>query len=175
MSISFKRTGDFKLDESNKEYGRFRKRIPNILATNSVNHFKKGFKKGGGQTEGSKGGWKGRQHRQGGNLLVKTGALQRDIQKKQVRFERIVVGTSSITAKYAEIHNQGGTIRITEGMRKFFWAQYYETKDSYWKNMALHKGSSITIPKREFIGDSLVLNKKNELSLQKGLDKVFNV
>jgi len=175
MSITLKKKGDFKLNESVKRYGKFKKRIPNILATNSVNHFKKGFSKGGKQTNDSLSGWKTRDHRQGGNTLVKTGKLQRDIQKRQVRFERTVVGTSNITSEYAEIHNNGGTIRITSGMRKFFWAQFYDTKDEYWKGMALHKGSTITIPKREFIGESDSLDKKNELSLRKGLNEVFNV
>lgn len=175
MSLILKKTGDFKLDISVKEYARFRKRIPNILATNSVNHFKKGFTKGGKQTNESIGGWKSRINRKGGNTLVKTGTLQRDIQKRSVRFESIKVGTSSITQKYAQIHNEGGTIRITAKMRKFFWSQYKETGQTFWKNMALHKSDTITIPKRNFIGDSSSLDKINELSLRKGLDKVFLV
>ncbi len=175
MSITLKKKGDFKLDKSVKAYSKFKKRIPNILATNTVNHFKKGFTTGGKQTNDSIGGWKERQHRKGGNTLVKTGTLQRDIQKRKVSFPQIIVGTSSVTSDYAQINNEGGTIRITEKMRKFFWSQFYETKDVFWKNLALHKGSTITIPKREYIGDSDSLDKKNLLSLRKGLDKVFEV
>lgn len=174
-AVTFKKTGDFELDKSVKQYDRFKKRIPTILATNAVNHFKKGFSQGGKQTNNSLSGWKDRQHRKGGNVLVKTGILQKDIQKKIVSFLRIVVGTTSITSEYAEIHNQGGKIRITEKMRRYFWARYDDTKDDYWKNLALHKGTSITIPKREYIGDSDKLSKKNELSLRKELDKVFKL
>ena len=54
--------------------------------------------------------------------------------------------------KYSKIHNEGGTIRITEKMRKFFWAKYYETRDESWKYMALTKKSVIAIPKRQFMG-----------------------
>lgn len=170
-----KTRGDFKLDESNKEYARFKKRIPRVIAVNSVQHFKKGFSKGGKQTDGSKSGWTKRQYRKGGNTLVKTSTLQRDIQVKRASFKKIVVGTSNLTSKYAEIHNKGGVIKITSEMRRFFWSQFYKTKDNYWKNMALHKSSTITIPKREYIGHSNKLDKKNMLSLGKGLKKVFDV
>lgn len=141
MSITLKMKGDFELDKSVKAYSKFKKRIPNILATNTVNHFKKGFTQGGKQTNDSIGGWKKRKHRKGGNILVETGTLQRDIQKKKVSFLSTIIGTSNITSDYAEVHNTG----------------------------------SGSMPKREYIGDSDSLDKKNLLSLRKGLDKVFEV
>lgn len=174
-TITITKKGDFKLDESVKKFNQFKKTIPKILANNSVNHFKKGFSQGGKQTNNSLSGWKSRQFRKGGNTLIKTGVLQKDIQKKVVSFPRIVVGTTNVTSDYAEIHNKGGTIRITAKMRKFFWAMFKKTGDQYWKNMATHKGNTIVIPKREYIGASDKLSKKNELSLRKGLDKVFKL
>lgn len=107
MSVAFKRKGDFELGKSVKAYSKFRKVIPNVLAVNSVNHFKKGFTQSGKQTNDSIGGWKPRKTRKGGNILVKTGALQRDIQKTKVSFISTIIGTSSITSDYAEVHNEG--------------------------------------------------------------------
>ena len=49
-------------------------------------------------------------------------------------------------------------------MRKYFWAMYYKTQDSRYKWMALTDKEvlSIHIPKRQFIGESFVLNKQLE-------------
>lgn len=71
---------------------------------------------------------------------------------------------------YAAIHNEGGKIKVTEKMKKFFWAMYYKTANikkgekkrvkkmsieaEQWKAMALLKiGSHIEIPQRRFLGD----------------------
>ena len=173
MSVSVQVKGDFGIKESVQKYAKFKKNIPRIIGVNSVNHFKKGFSKGGGQTNASKSGWEQRQHRKGGNTLVKRGVLQKDIRLKKAKFEQTVVGTSNITKNYAEIHNEGGKIKITKKMRGFFWAQFKKTKDEYWKNLALHKGSFIDIPQREYIGHSNSLDNDNVRILNKELDKVF--
>jgi phage gpG-like protein len=83
---------------------------------------------------------------------------------------------------YAEFHNEGAEITVTAKMQSFFWAKYYEiagksqkTKKGerrqsqgntpsnekiasdaqIWKNLALKKvGSKLSIPKRQFIGES---------------------
>ena len=95
---------------------------------------------------------------------------------------------------YAQIHNEGGEITITAKMKKFFWAKYYETSGKtrqtkagktagkarktkanesisedakIWKNMALKKvGDTITIPQRQFIGESAELKRLLEAALQ---------
>lgn len=189
MSITLKRKGDFKLDKSVKEYSRFKKRIPNILATTTVNHFKKGFSKGGKQTNDSKSGWKPRKkvwskkEKGSRNILVKTGTLQRDIQKKQATFKSIKVGTGNITSDYAEIHNKGGVINHPGGTNYGFRTKRDASagKISFLKSgkgylvLGKTKAHRIPIPKREFIGDSDSLDKKNLVSLRKGLDKVFEV
>ena len=67
---------------------------------------------------------------------------------------------------YAAIHNEGGTIsvRVTEKMRKYFWAMYYKTQNSRYKWMALTEKETLTIhiPKRQFIGESYTLDKQLE-------------
>lgn len=105
------------------------------------------------------------------------------------------VGEVSIVnpVPYASIHNEGGNITthptVTPQMRKFAWAMAYSlagnkplTKDipteaQKWKGLALTKKKSITIhaniPKRQFMGDSLELNKKIETTIEKELSKLI--
>lgn len=106
-------------------------------------------------------------------ILVNSGALRRSLRTK-----RIAGGVSfDYDKEYASIHNDGGNVKVTERMKRFFWAKYYETSGSFgrrrdgslrrdkrtirlvteaefWKLMALKPvGSAIKIPKRQFIGD----------------------
>lgn len=80
-------------------------------------------------------------------------------------------------AEYAGIHNEGGEIPVTANMKRFFWAKYYETgpikpgtgdrkksssdaEAGFWRGMALKRaGSTIKIPKRQFIGPSPEVDK----------------
>lgn len=112
--------------------------------------------------------------RQGGHILVKSGALRRSVRSRS--------DADSITfysdLPYAAIHNEGGTIRVTRRMKNFFWAKYYETRGGFkrlkdgslsrskkqqqlstvaefWRAMALKKvGDVVKIPKRRFLGTS---------------------
>ena len=92
-----------------------------------------------------------------GSMMARTNNLRRSIQSSVAGG---VIKWSSAAA-YANIHNDGGKIKVTARMRKFFWAKYYElagnkrasTEASMWKAMALKPvGSVITIPQRQFIG-----------------------
>lgn len=112
--------------------------------------------------------------RQKGHILVSTGNLRRSIKAQ--------VGTDSITFRsdlpYAAIHNEGGDIKVTARMKRFFWAKYYSavggfrrrkdgslsrskaqvqlsTEAEFWQHLALMKvGSTIRIPRRQFLGTS---------------------
>ena len=105
-------------------------------------------------------------------ILVDTGALRRSISSR--------ISGNTITfysdLPYAAIHNDGGEIRVTARMRRFFWAKYYEARGSFgyrknglrrqdkrnaqltaeaafWKALALKKvGDVIRIPQRQFLG-----------------------
>lgn len=105
--------------------------------------------------------------------LIDTGKLRRSITSRSD-------GTSITfytTEPYAGIHNEGGEIKVTAKMKRFFWAKYYESSGAFgrrsrgstprkgnarltdeaemWRCMALMKtGSSIKIPKRQFLGAS---------------------
>lgn len=102
-----------------------------------------------------------------GSLMMRTGTLRRSIRStiegSSVRW------TSSVP--YAGLHNNGGELVITEKMKRYFWAMYYKAigaakgrkgatqkafsvEAEYYKALALKKvGETITIPKRQFIGD----------------------
>lgn len=137
-------------------------------------------------------------NRKGRPILLQTGILRRSIQIKDLKagsFE-IVADTTQVGSglDYAEIHNEGGEIVVTEKMKAFFWAKYYElsskqktnsrgerratkqneslNKDAeFYKNMALKKiGDTINIPKREFIGESEELKSLLKKELQNFLD-----
>lgn len=116
--------------------------------------------------------WEDRKHDSKGSLMLVTGKLRRSI-KSEIEGSSIVFSSSE---PYAVIHNEGGEITVTEKMKSYFWAKYYEvvgkithTKKGtfirsqrnmelselaqWYKNMALMKvGSKIRIPKRQFIG-----------------------
>ena len=117
--------------------------------------------------------WKRRKSPVGGqSILIRSGSLRRSI---TATIDDTSV-TFSSSEPYAAIHNEGGKIVVTAKMKKFFWRKYYETVGSFgrkkdktmrkdkrnvrlstiaefWKAMALMKvGSTITIPKRRFIG-----------------------
>lgn len=66
---------------------------------------------------------------------------------------------------YAKIHNEGGTMTVTPRQRAFFWYKHSEakakrrkTEAEQWKHLALAK--TITIPKRQFMGDSQFLRQR---------------
>jgi len=130
----------------------------------------------------------------GAHILVNTGALRRSI--------RAHSDATSITFSsglpYSQIHNEGGKIRVTARMKRYFWARYYEcvgsfgrrkdgqkrkdkrnerlsTAAEFWMHMALMKvGSEITIPKRRFLGTSPELESQVTEIIRKNLEEYFN-
>lgn len=112
--------------------------------------------------------------RPGGHILVDSGRLRQSITSRST--------DNSITfytnESYAAIHNEGGEIKVTSKMKRFFWHKYYSasgsfgrkkngerrsdrrtnqlsTEADFWKAMALMKvGATIKIPKRQFLGTS---------------------
>ena len=78
-----------------------------VIGEESVNHFVKGFREGGGQTDESKDGWKRRRSGVDPNraTLVKSGDLWKDIDVIKETQSIVVVGTQRIA--YAAEHNEG--------------------------------------------------------------------
>ncbi|TWI22184.1 phage virion morphogenesis protein [Sphingobacterium siyangense] len=117
-----------------------------------------------------------------GSMMIRTGALRNSI-KYDIMGDRI---TWSSSLPYASIHNEGGEIRVTQKMKKYFWAMYYKANEAMtttkkgilinsrrnirlaneaekWKNLALMKeGYMIKIPKRQIIGNHPEVNRRIE-------------
>ena len=60
------------------------------------------------------------------NILTGTGALRKSIISK-VEGNKIIFET---TLPYASIHNEGGTITVTKGMKQHFWKMYIQVMGS---------------------------------------------
>ena len=85
-----------------------------------------------------------------GSLLSVSGAMRRST-RGQVYGDGVRFFSS---LPYTTVHNEGGQIKVTPKMKRFFWAQYMKTKDESWKRMALMRvGKVLIIPQRKFIGD----------------------
>lgn len=159
-------------------YRQARKTVPRKMAIYAVNHFKRNFQLQGFQDKRLR-KWKGRAGnlRKGKGILVKSGTLRRGVKILRTNGSRTVIGVGA-EIPYAKIHNQGGKIKITPKMRRYFWAMYYQLAEKddegkviseseeakFWKNMALTKKTHITMPQRQYIGPSF--------GLEKGLDKL---
>lgn len=140
--------------------------------------------------------WKRRSSpsRSGGHTLVDSGNLRRSVKSR--------IGTDGVTFSsdhpYATIHNEGGEIKVTARMKRYFWHKYYEAtgafgrkKDGtrrndrrtlqlsaeaeFWRCMALMKaGSTIRIPRRRFIGYAPEVERAVREIIEENLSEYFN-
>lgn len=133
--------------------------------------------------------------RPGGPILIDTGQLRKSISSRTTE-DSITFYTD---LPYAEIHNDGGEIRVTRRMKGWFWHKYREAggafgrrkdgtprKDKrnvqltseaeFWKFMALKKeGSTIRIPRRRFLGASPEVEQAVREIVEENLTEYFNV
>jgi phage gpG-like protein len=131
-------------------------------AIEGVNFFQDSFQNQGFTNQGFE-AWPKRKNDvdPGRKILIKTAFLMQSIQVFDKNEKRIVFGSD---AEYAEIHNSGGIVKIpiTQKSRKYFWVMFKVTGNTMWKALALTKKESITItiPKRQFIGESATFMNK---------------
>lgn len=151
---------------------------PRVAATEAVKFFRESFVREG-FFDRSLSPWGRRQSPLGGKrLLFGTGNLMRSIRPRSIDASSAIVESDT---PYSALHNDGGTITVTEQMKKYWWAQYYKLsskvkktsrgrvsrsrtnkasgkKAAFCKAMALMKtGTKIKIPKRQFMGHSETL------------------
>lgn len=129
-----------------------------------------------------------------GHILVASGALRRSIKS---RSDDVSI-TFYSDLSYAGIHNEGGEIKVTARMKKFFWHKYYEATGSfghrkdgtrrqnrrnqqlsaeaeYWKSLALMKeGKSIKIPRRQFLGMAPEVEREVRKIIEDNLTHYFD-
>lgn len=132
--------------------------------------------------------------RPGGHILVDTGSLRRSI-TSHMNENSIVFRTKHPAAA---IHNEGGEIKVTAKMKRFFWYKYYSatgsfgrrrdgslrkdkrtvqlsTEAEFWKLMALMKvGSKIKIPRRRFLGNAPEVEQTVRQIIEENLTEFFN-
>lgn len=128
-----------------------------------------------------------------GHILVASGDLRRSIMSRSDATSITFYSTSP----YAAIHNEGGEIKVTPRMKRFFWAKYYEATGSvslrkngaprqnkknrqltanaeFWRAMALMKvGKTIKIPKRTFLGMAPEVEKEVTAIIEQNLTDYF--
>lgn len=156
----------------NRDTQRIIRNILNDMRVELSDEFDRNFERQGFFNEA----WQRRSSptRPGGSILIDTGKLRQSISSRST--------DSSITffsdLPYASIHNDGGEIKVTARMKRYFWHKYYaatgsfgrkkngerrgdkrtvqlSTEAEFWKHLALMKeGRSIRIPRRRFLGAS---------------------
>ena len=131
--------------------------------------------------------------RPGGSILIDTGKLRQSISSRTTDSSI----TFCSTLPYAAIHNDGGEIKVTARMKRFFWHKYNEatgsfgrkkngerrndkrtvqlsTEAEFWKHMALMKeGKSIKIPRRRFLGASPEVEQAVKDIIEENLAEYF--
>ncbi len=139
-------------------------------------------------------GWARKAHNNGKPTLMDTGTLRRSISAQQT--DNSVVFFS--TEKYALIHNNGGEIKVTDRMKKYFWYRYMQVAGKmtrtkagtfsrskknlqlgadaeFFKAMALKRvGSKIIIPRRQFIGMHPQVRQAVQEIIEHNFNQYFN-
>lgn len=141
-------------EELKLKYEKFRSRIPDRIAIQAVNFFKRNFELQGFVDKGVE-KWKTLSNPadRSRQILRKRGTLKNAIRKIKAERNKVVVGVGS-DVKYAALQNYGGQVPVTPKMRRYFWAMYKQTGQDYYKGLALTKKTHLDIPARKFIGDS---------------------
>lgn len=104
------------------------------------------------------------------DTMNKSGNLKSSIKLKTASMGEIKIESDT---PYSRIHNEGGKIKKTEKMIKFFWAMYKKEKHEFWKRLAISKNQYIEIPQRQFMGDHPMLRNGIEKEIIKHIQKAF--
>jgi len=156
-----------------QKYEAFRAKVPEMVAIQAVNFFKRNFELQGFVDNGLN-KWKTLSNPadRSRKILRKRGNLKNAIRKIKAERNKVVVGVGA-DIKYAALQNDGGKITITPKMRRYFWAMYKQTKNEYYKGLALTSKTHFEIPARPFIGDSAGLVKNVDRMIIKELNKAL--
>lgn len=171
-----------KLKERLNNLQRMNKDLPVIIGNMALNHFTKSFVDGG-FTDSHLVRWPKRNRIDAGRaILVKSGALKGAMKLSRATFNSIVISNRT---KYAAVHNYGlevkkparsGTVYFGENDRT---GRHQFTNSRNKSKLLNHTGRkvqigahSFTMKKRQFIGDSKVLNKNILSLIDKRLGKI---
>lgn len=101
-----------------------------------------------------------------GSLMVKSGRLKRSIRKIKVTRNSVTIGTD---VPYAEAHNEGAVINQTINVKKHSRKRKGRTETV----KAHRRKRKITLPKRQFIGESAVLLRRVERLVQREINEIL--
>lgn len=96
---------------------------------------------------------------QRGSIMVRSGRLKRSVRKLSVTRNSVTIGTDVL---YAQIHNEGGVINQKINIK----AHTRERKGRTEQVKAHKRKRQVTIPKRQFIGESRLLLRRLERMVQ---------
>ncbi len=187
------------LKDFEKRLNKVLKAMPTVMGEAALNHFQENItKRQGLAMNGSLQRFQNRlfeRSKPGNNILNNTGNMLDSIKIIRRSQNQVDVGIRSTEIPYAEIHQQGGKIPVTDKMRKFFWAQYYQhvsgssrnsrgrnkrsstsasSDASFWKAMALkRKNATINIPKRQFMAVTPDLEKTILRAIQTEINHII--
>lgn len=168
------------LNKYKRQFKQVERRLPTLLGTEAVNHTRENFRKGGFQ-DTSFDKWKPRKHDKdpGRGVLIGKGTahLMRDIRVLSKTMKNVRVGT---TLPYAGIHNRGGTIQHPGGTSyipqkgKTVWVSKNKAAALATAGHKLPKTKPhhITIPRRQFLGKSAILQRKLNKIATRELKKI---
>ena len=153
MYVEFKTDFFKRLQKINKPS--FMRRLVTRSGVIAVNFSKERFVKKDWLDGNSRQSWEKRKKADRGSLMVRSGRLKRSIRKISEGDYFVYVGTD---VPYAKIHNEGGEINKTVTVRTHDRTRKgrVETVKSHRRKMKL------TMPKRQFLGDSKALAKRIE-------------
>ena len=153
MYVEFKTDFFKRLQKVNKPS--FMRRLVKRSGVVAVNFSKERFVKKDWLDGNSREAWKKRKKPDRGSLMVKSGRLKRSIRKLSEGDYFVYVGTD---VPYAQIHNEGGNINKTITVRT-----HSRTRKGRTETVKSHRRKmKMTMPKRQFLGDSNALAKRIE-------------
>jgi phage gpG-like protein len=160
------------IDQINLWFDRFDRKFsafPNIIAETAVEHFQERFTQE--NWEGVP--WQKRKDKEPHRLLMKSRNLFRSIHPSEVTPQLVRIRAGSPQVPYAQIHNEGGVITKAARSETFVRNRYKKgPKSKAFGGMGLFqkgttagkgltfKAHSVTIPQRQFMGRSAMLNAK---------------
>jgi len=110
--------------------------------------------------------WEPRKKESKGSLMAKSGRLKRSVRKLKVTRNSVTIGTD---VSYAQIHNEGGTINKTVNVRS-----HSRTRKGREENVRAHtRKMNLKIPKRQFLGESAILQRRIERMLDKQIKQIL--
>ena len=153
-----------------------REGVQEVIGTEAVKHFKQNFVNEG--FDGDKWAARKTKVRLPRKVLTGQGSVDHlgDSIDYRISGTTITIYTDKV---YAKIHNEGGIIEVTDQMKKYFWAMYYQAKEAgdsdmqdQYKAMALSK--EIVIKQRKFMDMSEPLNNKIIAKIKRDLTSILS-